>query len=317
MTLLIREREVQQLLTMERALALVAEAFQQLGQGEAINQPRVRTRVPGGMLHLMVAALPSAGAMGYKAYTSTPSGTKFKVMLYSIESGELTAIVEANLLGQVRTGAASGVASRYMAREESATVGIIGSGFQARAQLAAVCAVRPIRRALVYSPNAEHRQAFAQEMSRSLGIEVRPAPAAQEAVRPADILITMTTARDPVFQGEWLQPGTHINAAGSNFAVRRELDETAVRRSARIVVDSREQAKLECGDLLPLMERGELSWEGVVELGEVVAGKAVGRGSSQEITLFESQGLALEDIAVSAWVYEQAQAQGLGTELPI
>lgn len=254
--------------------------------------------------------------MGFKAYTTSRNGAHFLFLLYGGD-GRLLAIMEADRLGQVRTGAASGVATKYMARKEAATIGIFGTGWQARSQLPAVCAVRSIRQVKAYSRNAERRQAFCREMSETLNVEVIPVEDPEEAVKEADILITITTAKEPVLKGVWLQPGVHLNVAGSNFAQKRELDEEAVRRSALIVVDSKEQARIESGDLLVPIERGLLRWEDVHELGEVVAGRLPGRRSDQEITLFKSNGIALEDVAVAWRVYERAKAEGFGQELPL
>ncbi len=203
-----------------------------------------------------------------------------------------------------------------MARQNSQNIGMIGTGFQAETQIEAVCQVRQIERVFAYSRTTERRELFAQKMTERSGIPVEAVSSAEEAVKNADIVVTVTTSHNPVLLGSWLKSGTHINAVGSNSLVRRELDSEAVRRCNRIVVDDREQARLECGDLLSAVERGNLSWDRLPELGEIVCGKVKGRESDDEITLFESQGIALWDLAVGKVVYQRARAQGVGSILP-
>jgi len=314
--LFLREANVAALLTIGEAIEAVEAAFRALGEGRAENRPRARVHVPGGVLHVMSAGLPDAGVLGLKAYTGFRSGVRFLVLLYSAEDGRLLAVIEANRLGQMRTGAASAVATRALARADVHTIGLIGTGWQAQAQLEAVCMVRPIQAVRVYSPTRSHLQAFATTMSETLGLPVTPAASAQAAVQGADIVITATSARDPVLQGEWLRPGQHINAIGSNQAARRELDTAAVMRCDRIVVDSQEQARIEAGDLIAPITEGRLSWERVDELAAVLVGRAPGRASDADITLFKSLGLAIEDVAVAARVYAHALAQGRGERLP-
>ena len=318
MTLYLTESEVNQVLTMELALETVEQAFRLLSDGGATNGPRSRIRLPaGGLFNFMCAAAPGAGVMGLKAYGVAPGNpVKFYVQLFSTETGELLALLEAGDLGQVRTGAASGIATKYMAREDSATVGVIGSGYQARTQLEAVCNVRPIKSARVFSRNPERRERFATRMSERLGIEISPVDSGEECVSDADVVITMTSTNRPVLNGEWLSEGTHINAAGANHWMRRELDGDAVRRSDIIVTDDIEQAKMECGDLIYPAELGSIRWEQVRSLADVVGGSAPGRTTDSDITLFESQGLAVQDITTGIRVYQLALEQGIGSELP-
>ncbi|MGH7378640.1 MAG: ornithine cyclodeaminase family protein [Candidatus Methylomirabilales bacterium] len=317
MPLFLTEDDVARLLTMAEALEAVEEAFRQHGQGSAVNRPRARVRVPQGILHVMAAGLPSEGVLGFKAYTAFGGSVRFHVHLYSTENGRLLALMEADRLGQVRTGAASGVATRYLARPDASVVGIFGTGWQARSQLQAVCAVRTVREIRAYGHDAARRAAFCREMEAALQVPVRPAPEPRAVVEGADIITTITTAKAPVFDGRWLEPGTHLNAAGSNFPQKQEIDEAAVTAARLIVVDSKEQAQIECGDLIAPMSRGLLSWDQVHELGEVVAGKIAGRERPGDITLFESQGLALEDMAVAAVVYRKAVRDQVGRELPL
>jgi alanine dehydrogenase len=317
MALFLDEQQVTDLLTMEMAMAAVEEALRQQGLGSAINNPRTRVRLPTGQLHMMGAALPSAGVVGYKAYTAFRGQARFHVMLYSAATGEPLAMLQADRLGQMRTGAASGVATKHMARGDASTIGIFGTGWQARSQLEAVCAVRRIRNIKAFGRDATRRQTFCHEMSQQLGIPVEPADTPQAVVKGNDVVITSTTTREPLFDGNWLEPGTHVNAIGSNALIRREVDDTTVRRSALIVVDSKEQARFECGDLLGPLERGLIHWEQVRELGDVVAGFIPGRAQDSDITLFESHGLAIWDLAAGMAVYDAAKAKGIGREVAL
>lgn len=324
MVLFLREADVEKLLTMDAALEAVENAFRQHGQGRAVNSPRSRVRVPKGVLNMMGGALLDVGLMGLKVYTWFRPEARFiegiwnaGFLLYSSETGELLAVIEPDKLSQMRTGAATGVATKYMARADARKVGIFGTGRQARSQLTAVCAVRAIEKAVAYSRHPENRVAFSREMSRELGIEVTPAGQIEDVVAGADIIITATTAREPLFDGRWLAEGVHINAVGGNSLVRRELDEETIGRSSVVVVDSKDQAKLECGEFLVAVEKGKLRWEAVHELADVVSGQVTGRNHAPEITLFKSLGIAIEDVAVAAKVYGRAKREKLGQSLSI
>ncbi len=317
MALLLTESDVTRLLRMEDMISALERAFQAYGRGAAVNRPRTRIQIPGLTLHVMSAALPSAGVLGLKAYAAGSGGARFVVLAWNAETGRLEGVIEADRLGQMRTGGASGVATKYMARREAGVVGCIGTGWQAETQIEAVCAVRPVTWVRVFGRDADRRQGFAARMAERLRVPVDPAASAEAAVRESEIVITVTSAREPVLLGRWLRPGTHVNAAGVNWAQKRELDDEAVTRAARIAVDDRTQAAIECGDLIPLVERGALTWDRVHELGEIVAGRVPGRAAADEITLFESQGLAIEDMAAASLVLERARAEGVGQEIPI
>ena len=318
MALFLSEQEVAQLLPMDECIDALDRAFANAGTGMVDNKPRSRIRMPGGFFHFMAAADSGQGVFGYKAYPSFagPGGSKMLVMLYDYQSGELLACLESGRLGQIRTGAASGLATRYMARCGASTAAVIGSGFQARTQLEAVCAARPIEKARVFSRRQERREDFARRSSERLGIDVQPVESAQECVEGADVVIAITSAREPVVLGDWLSPGAHVNAAGGNHWLRREIDEAAVLRSEVIVVDDLEQARIECGDLMWLEARGSFRWDMAHQLQDVVAGRVPGRVSAEGVTLFESMGIALEDIAAAEVVYRKAKEQGIGQELP-
>ncbi len=314
----INEAEVAKILTMPKTVELVEAALKARAEGRAIDVPRVRARAPAGTLHILQAAAPELKLIGYKAYYSNPGkGARYHVHLIDTDNGQLVAMIEASHLGMVRTGAASGVATRYMAREDAAIVGMLGAGKQAAGQLEAVCAVRPIRAVKVYSRNAERARGFCAALSGRLGVKMDVAASAADAVHGADIINVITKAASPVLLGEWLEPGQHINAAGSNALTRRELDAAAITRCARVVVDSRGTARNECGDLLPLVESGKLDWDALPELGEVITGRIMGRKARDEITLYESHGMGIQDIYTGHYVLEVARQQGIGVDLPV
>jgi ornithine cyclodeaminase/alanine dehydrogenase-like protein (mu-crystallin family) len=315
MALLLKEHHVTELLDMNTAIAAVEDVLRDQAEGAATNRPRYRVAMPTSQLHVLAAGDRRMGVYGLKAYTASRKGARFLVMLYESETGDLLAIMEADRLGQMRTGAASGVATKYMAREDASTVGIYGTGWQAESQLMAVCAVRQIKTVKTYSRSAERREAFAQKMSSQLNVEVIPVTNAEEAASNMDIVITITAAREPVLKGEWLANGAHVNAAGSNFLSKSEIDVETVRRASVIAVDSLEQSKIEAGDLLPAIERGVISWESVTELGQIVAGRVKGRLNRDDVTLFKSNGIALEDISAALRVYNLARERGIGEEI--
>lgn len=301
---------------MDIALSAVEEGFRHQAAGTATNSPRSRIRIEGGFFNFMSAEASGLGVMGGKSYGAI--GGKmlhFYVQIFNSEDGRLLAVLEASRLGQIRTGAASGVATRYIAPENARSVGIIGAGYQARTQLEATCAVRDIEVAKVYSRSSERREKFAKEMGKRFGIDVRAVDSAEECVHSSDIVITITTSSRPILNGKWLSQGTHVNAAGANHWMRREIDDEVVTRADVVVADDVDQAKVECGDLLQPIERGLLQWRDVLDLHRVVSRESKGRSSDDQITLFVSQGMALEDIAVAERVYRLANEQGVGVAL--
>jgi ornithine cyclodeaminase/alanine dehydrogenase-like protein (mu-crystallin family) len=312
MPVLLTEDDVRQLLTMDMALEAVEEVLRKMALDEAHNIPRTRVQTDHVMLHTMSAAAKTLGVAGYKVYSTGRKGAHFHVGLYDGKTGALLALIQADYLGQVRTGAASGVATEYMARPDAAEVGLFGSGKQARTQLLAVCKVRHVRRVQVYSPNEERRVKFAAEMREACGCEVEPVPRPEMAAEDKDVVITATASREPVLNGHWLAEGTHLNVIGSNFLGKAEVDAVTVRRCESIVVDSKDQARLEAGDFVQALEDGSIHWADVHELGQVIVGRYTGRAHPQDVTLFKSLGIALEDVAVAARVYAKAQAAGVG-----
>jgi alanine dehydrogenase len=314
--LLLTEEDVRRLLTMEVALEAVEQGLRKLALDEAMNTPRARVQTDHAMLHVMSAAAKSLGVMGAKVYaTSRKTGARFLLPLFDGKTGALLCLMQADYLGQVRTGAASGVATQHMARPDATEVGLYGSGKQARTQIQAVCRVRRVRQVQVYSPNEERRRRFAAEMSELCQTEVVPVPRPEMAAEKKDIIITATTSREPVLSGNWIAEGAHINAIGSNFLGKTELDTAAVRRCAVIAVDSKDQARIEAGDFQQPLEDGSLHWADVRELGQIIVGRYPGRKHPQDVTLFKSLGVAIEDIAVAARVYARARAEGVGEML--
>jgi ornithine cyclodeaminase/alanine dehydrogenase-like protein (mu-crystallin family) len=315
--LLLSEDDVRRVLTMEMALEAVEQALRKMALDEAQNVPRARVQTDHAMLHTMSAAAKSLGLMGSKVYATSRRGpARFVVSLFDGKTGALLCLMEADWLGQVRTGAASGVATQYMARPDATEVGLFGCGKQARTQLLAICKVRRIRSVQVYSPNEEHRRAFATEMSERCQTEVVPVPRPETAADKKDIIITATSSREPVLAGAWLSQGAHINAIGSNFLGKAELDSAVLRRCNIVAVDSKDQARLEAGDFQQPLEDGTLHWSDVRDLGQLIVGRYPARKHPEDITLFKSLGIALEDIAVAGRVYVRAREEGLGQVIP-
>ncbi|HEY6043051.1 MAG TPA: ornithine cyclodeaminase family protein [Anaerolineae bacterium] len=312
--LYLTESEFEQLVPMSDALIEVEACFRALGEGRAQNRPRQRVMTARVVHNTMPAGWGERGYTGLKTYTSGPNGTRFWVHLFDAHTGDPVAVIEANRLGQRRTGAASGVATKFLARADASTLAVIGAGWQAESQIEAICLVRKIREIRCYSWTPEHTRRFVERMRARPGFSIEVAASAEAAVRQADIIVTATSARESVISGEWIAAGAHINAIGANWLNRRELDDAAVVKSAKIFVDSLEQAKLESGDLHAPVVKQLLDWERVRELGELVAGKVAGRENEQEVTLFKSHGIALEDIAVGALAVERARQRGLGRE---
>jgi alanine dehydrogenase len=311
MKLYISEKEVLACLPMSKAIELVDHAFHQLADGSAVNHPRRRVILPtGAVLHYMAAGTPEY--FGLKAYSAhAKTGAHFEVLLYRSSDALPLATLEANHLGQIRTGAATGVATKYLAREDASVAAIIGSGFQAQTQLEAVANVRNLSEVRVWSRKPERREEFARTCAEKLQLNVKATETARQCVEGADIVVTATSSKVPVFESSWIAPGTHVNGTGANWAERRELPAELVYESAAIVaVDSVEVAKIESGDLLiPL---GDYTSFPGVELAEIIVGKRPGRTNADQITIFKSNGLAVEDIAVAGYVYEEALRRGIG-----
>ncbi len=315
--LVLTENDVLDLFTIEAALDSVKASFLAQAHHNAVNQPRQRIFLRDVSLHYMAGALPADNLMGLKVYTVSQGLLRFMVLLYKADNGEMLALIEADHLGRMRTGAASGVATEYLSRPDASRLGVIGTGRQARTQLHAISMVRRLTRVCVYGRDEGRRKAFCDEMSERLRIDVAPVGTAEASVRSADIIVTATSARDPVLSGSWLSPGSHVNAIGANMASRRELDDLALDRASLIAVDSLEQCKIEAGDLIQGFETSPERWEKVVELKDIAAGIHAGRQSPEEITLFKSTGIAVWDIAAAGVVYRRAVQLGRGREIDL
>jgi alanine dehydrogenase len=307
--LYLTESEVASLLSPEDAVEAVEASFGRLARGAVENPPRRRLRLPNGALAVMPAVDRELGVAGLKSYAATRGGAAFALLLFSTENGRLEAVIEADKLGQVRTGAASGVAAKYLARPGARTLGVIGCGWQAESQVTCVRSAVPSIERVVAFCRTEERLA---DFCRRVGAE--PAEGNHEAAAQ-DVVVTVTTSRDPVLRGEWLRPGALLCAVGANERRRRELDNVVLERAAFVCCDLREQAQVESGDLIEPVAGGVLDWLEVHELHEVVAGELPGRQLDDDIVVFKSNGIAAWDLAVGAAVLERARAEGAGSEL--
>jgi ornithine cyclodeaminase/alanine dehydrogenase len=314
--LYLSEADVARLVGVEDAIACLDGVFAAWRDPGTTNLPRQRARLAAGTLNLMGAACEAQGIFGLKAYFAGRSGARYHVLLYAGDGSGLLAMIEADLLGALRTGAASGLATRLLARSDARTLAVIGTGKQARTQVAAVCAVRPIERIRVFSRSRENRRAFAFAVADEFGIETEPVDSGEACVKDADVVVTITKAAEPVLRAEWLADGVHVNAAGANSADRREVDAETVLRASVRVTDHVAQAQVEAAEFRDLVAAGQLAWSDVRELGDLVTKRVPGRVSSSDVTLFKSLGIALEDIAFAKLTNERAVDAKVGTPLP-
>jgi ornithine cyclodeaminase len=324
--LIVNQSEVAQLLPMHECIAVMEQALVTLARGEAILPLRPVMWLPErvGALGMMPSYLGDIAAMGLKAISVFPGnhGTEYDshqgvVLLFETTHGRLLSIVDATSVTAIRTGAVSGVATKLLARTDAGDLAILGSGTQARVHLEAMRLVRTLRRVRVWSQHPENAVRFAQRESARHGLTVEALPTAQAAVEGADLICTTTSAREPVLRGEWLAPGAHINAVGSSVKFTRELDTAAV-AAARLFVDRRESTLNEAGDFLFPKQEGAIGDEHIqAEIGELLLAQMPGRRSPEEITLFKSLGLAIEDLASAQHIYAKAIEKQMGTWLPI
>ena len=309
MPLYLSEADVEQLLTPEDAVEAVEGCFARMARGAIENRPRFRLGLTDGLFHVMAAADLELDVAGLKAYVGFAEGVRFVVLLFAADRPELLALIEADRMGQLRTGAASGVAARHLAREEARTLGVIGTGWQAESQVRCIRAALPgIEEVVAYSRNAERLADFCKRL------DCEPGEYNKDAAEQ-DVVVTITNSRDPILRGEWLRPGALVCAAGANRIQARELDNAVLERATFVCCDSREQAQVEAGDLVEPVERGVLDWLEVHELSDVVGGETVGRQHDDDIVVFKSLGLAVEDLAVASLVVERARERGLGVDL--
>jgi ornithine cyclodeaminase/alanine dehydrogenase-like protein (mu-crystallin family) len=308
-TLYLSESDVAELLSPEDAVTAIEDCFRRLAAGTVENRPRYRLGLEGGALAVMAAADLELGYAGAKVYAGFRGGARFVVLLYRADSPELVAVIDADKLGQLRTGAASAVAAKHLARSGARSLGLIGCGWQAEAQLACIRAALPdLERVVAYCRTEESLRAFCAEHGAEAGESHRD-PAG------CDVVVTVTGSPDPVLRGEWLEPGALVCAVGANDGRRRELDNVVLERAAFVCCDSREDARLESADLIEPVEAGVLDWLEVHELQEVVAREVPGRQADDDVVVFKSNGLAAWDVAAAAAAVERARAVGAGREL--
>jgi ornithine cyclodeaminase len=318
LTIHITDEEVKQLFTMPDAYDALHEAFSMAAAGDVLEPARLELKIPGGWLRLQPGAMPKKGYFGYKAYGMTSQkGIRYVVHLYDINSGDLLAIVDADTLTVVRTGADSGVATRYLSREDSRVLGVIGSGFQAGSLVDGVAHVRKLDKIRVYSRSLENREAFSARVEDRLGIKVEPVGAPSTAIKGSDIvgLATSNMGMTPVVSGDWFEPGMHINAIGAVGMGRVEVDNRTFERSSLVVVDALEDCIAGAQELIDALAAGAVRREQLVELSQIVSGKKPGRTSRSQITLLKSQGSGVQDVAAAARIYELASSKGFGTDI--
>ncbi len=313
MALILRENDVQDLIEMDEVIAVVEDAMRQLGEGDAHNEPRRRAFAPGGLLNVMFASYPNGNCTGLKAYTVSDGHVRFMVALFRLD-GSLDALVEADFMGAYRTGAATAIAARAVGTRRPSNIAIIGTGWQAATQALALTRVVEIDEMRVFSRSADRRAIFAQEQAEQLGVPVVDAPSAEAAVQGADIVVTVTTSQAPVIESDWVEPHAFVAAIGSNYRNRAEVPAELVARAQTVVVDQLAAAQLESGDLIQAAEAGKFDWSQAVELGSVVAGRWE-RPDRPGITLFESHGIALWDLAAATVVVAEARRRGSYEEI--
>lgn len=315
MALILREADVQELIEMDDVISAVDAAMRELGEGTAQNEPRRRAFAPGGLLNVMFASYPGGKCTGLKAYTVADGKVRFLVVLFGLD-GTLQALIEADFMGTYRTGAATAVAVRALGPKGPATVAVIGTGWQASTQALALSRVLQIEELRVFSRDYDRRSAFAREQAEQLEVKTLASASAEEAVRGADVVVTITTSSIPVIDGSWVEPHAMVVAAGSNFRNKAEIPPELVARAQTVVVDQMAAARMESGDLITAHEAGKFDWEKAVELGSVLAGKWT-PPAQPGITIFESHGLALWDLAAGSVVLARARERGMSQEVEL
>jgi ornithine cyclodeaminase/alanine dehydrogenase len=322
MPIALTEAEVRTAIDMAGAIAAIEESCRQLAAGNAMFADRINMRMPRGWIRLMPAALFTSGVVGYKEFHRIRQGAsrdestvRYAIHLFDYETGAPLAQMDANYVTALRTGATAGVAVMYLAPEGATSLGIIGSGAEARTEIEAVAAVRPLRRAKVYSRDPANRERFAREMGERLGVEITPVDRPQAAIDDVEMLVSATGSTVVTLEGRGLRKGLHVNSIGSTMADQREIDPEVWAVADRIVLDTHKLLE-ESGDGIVAVQAGTVDPAQVVELHDVVAGKAPGRTSPEQTTLYKSVGTALQDVAVAHQVYQRARALGLGREIP-
>ncbi len=315
MALFLKDEDVAQCVTMDAMLEAIESMQRQYGDGQAHNMTRRKVIADSGMLSVMGGGLFHQGLLGVKTYTVVKGAYSFQVSLYDANTGELLLYTQANRLGQLRTGATTGVAVKHLANPGDATVGIIGTGGQAPTQLEALSKVRGIKKIKAYSRTQERREAFARRMTDTMGVEVSAVASNEDAVRDCDIVLCIAATMDPVVEGTWLKDGSTVIGAGPTTWRAREVDETVITRAGKLIVDSTEQAAIEAGDLCSAVDKGIIQWSKVHELRHVVSGAVTGRDSKDQVVYAKIMGTGVADVAAANLAYDSAKAAGLGTEM--
>jgi alanine dehydrogenase len=324
MTLLITEEDVRKLpLSIEAAIPIMEDTFRALADASVENGPRMRMPFQNGFMQFAPGALNGKKLAGFKLWANFGKGSGVHKgppgadYIYSMETGELLAIIDAYLIGKFRTSAQSAVAVKYLSPPDASSIGLYSAGRIAEGQLEAVCKVRSIKRVKVYSRTEKDRIAFCERMSKKLGVEVLPAKAPEEVPQDADIVITASTSETPILFNDWVKRPCLIVAAGANHWYKREIDSKIVERADLVVVDDKEHAKLESGDMLWPISHGKLTWTHIQNLGDIVAGRVKLPDLKKSTIVFSSQGLAVTDVAMAARAYELAREHGLGREVEL
>ena len=315
MTLFLKDEDVAQCVTMDAMLEAIESMQHQYGDGQAHNMTRRKIIAEGGMLSVMGGGLFHQGLLGVKTYTVVKGAYSFQVSLYDANTGELLLYTQANRLGQLRTGATTGVAVKYLANPGDATVGIIGTGGQAATQLEAVSKVRGINKIKAFSRTQDRREEFARRITDTMGVEVSAAASNEDAVRDCDIVLCIAANMEPVVEGTWLKDGSTVIGAGPTTWRAREVDEETLKRAGKLIVDSTEQAAIEAGDLCSAVDKGIIQWSKVHELRHVVSGAVTGRDDQGQIVYAKIMGTGVADVAAAKLAYDSAKAQGLDTEM--
>ncbi len=310
--LFLTDNEIAGLVSVSDAIGVLRKSFRQQARGEATSSPRHRLATGTAFLHMLAGAVP--GYFGYKAYVTSRARSQFMFYLFDSNTCEQLSIMEADRLGQIRTGAATGIATECLAREDVSVATMFGAGWQAESQLLAMAEVRDLSLVWIVNRNLERAKRFIERMGPQVQAEVRPAVSAEDAVRESGLVTTITNSREPVLFGDWVGAGTHVNAAGGNMWLRREVDADLILSADRLVVDSIEQARVECGEFLPVLVPGRRHWDEVQELKDIVSDRC-GRETPEERTLFKSLGIGLEDVALGALAYQRAREQGVGRKV--
>ena len=315
MAIYLSESEVAKLIDFPTAVDVLTEALKSQAQGTATNRPRIRIPINGGMYNLMAAANLSENVVGLKVYTASKNGAPMLIVLHAADGTGLLAIIEGGKISGCRTGAVSGISAKYMARSGKHVLGVIGSGFQARAQILGVLAAVSVERVVVFSRNTEKVNAFVKSMASEIEVPISAVTSADQVCAESSVVVLITNSSEPVIQTEQIRPGTHVIAAGNNTWLRNEFEPTLAAKAAIVVVDDVDQARIEAGELMRANELGLFNWDQAVSLASVVCGLRNGRTSEKDITLFASQGIGLLDVAVATHVFGQAKENSLGVIL--